>query len=75
MMIEAHPESLTGSTLAQQPSFCVQNCVAHDADEQARNLHGWHQTYDQLTAGRFIGGLTELCLDDMQVFVETTSHT
>lgn len=75
MTIEAHPESLTGSTLAQQPSFCVQTCVAHDADEQARNLHGWHQTYDQLTAGRFIGGLTELCLDDMQVFVETTSHT
>ena len=53
----------------------MQTCVAYDADEQARNLHGWSQTYDQLTAGRFLGGLTELCLDHMQVFVETTSHT
>ena len=53
----------------------MQTCVAYDADEQARNLHGWSQTYDQLTAGRFVGGLTELCLDHMQVFVETTSHT
>jgi len=75
MTIEAQPESLTGLIHAQQPSFCVHTCVAHDADEQARNLHGWHQTYDQLTAGRFVGGLTELCLDHMQVFVETTSHT
>jgi len=34
--------------------------VAHDADEQARNLIGWRQTYDQLAAGRFVGTLTEL---------------
>ncbi|MGF6769604.1 AraC family ethanolamine operon transcriptional activator [Paraburkholderia sp. GAS199] len=60
---------------ASKPDFRVQTLVAYDADEQARNLHGWSQTYDQLTAGRFLGGLTELCLDDMQVFVETTSHT
>lgn len=49
--------------------------VAHDADEQARNLHGWHQTYDQLSAGRFTGTLVELFLDRMTVFRETTSHT
>ena len=48
--------------------------VAHDADEQARNLHGWHQTYDQLSAGRFTGTLVELFLDRMTVFRETTSH-
>ncbi|NPT55491.1 helix-turn-helix domain-containing protein [Paraburkholderia elongata] len=75
MTIEFRTDSLTAPTQAQQPSFCVQTCVAYDADEQARNLHGWNQTYDQLTAGRFVGGLTELCLDHMQVFVETTSHT
>lgn len=75
MTIEFRTDSLTAPTLAQQPSFCVQTRVAYDADEQARNLHGWSQTYDQLTAGRFVGGLTELCLDHMQVFVETTSHT
>jgi len=49
--------------------------VAHDADEQARNLVGWRQTYDQLAAGRFVGSLTELPLDAMKVFRETTSHT
>jgi len=53
----------------------VQTCVAHDADEQARNLHGWSQTYDQLSAGRFVGTITELFLDHMQVFCEATSHT
>ncbi|SDC53183.1 helix-turn-helix domain-containing protein [Paraburkholderia lycopersici] len=49
--------------------------VAHDADEQARNLVGWRQTYDQLAAGRFVGTLTELPLDTMKVFRESTSHT
>ncbi|ACR27299.1 helix-turn-helix domain-containing protein [Burkholderia glumae] len=49
--------------------------VAHDADEQARNLVGWRQTYDQLAAGRFVGTLTELPLDTMKLFRETTSHT
>ncbi|MDR3095689.1 MAG: AraC family transcriptional regulator, partial [Paraburkholderia sp.] len=49
--------------------------VAHDADEQARNLVGWRQTYDQLAAGRFVGTLTEIPLDTMKVFRETTSHT
>lgn len=75
MTIDIRGDRLTTSTLTQQPSFCVQTHIAYDADEQARNLHGWNQTYDQLTAGCFIGGLTALCVDDMQVFVETTSHT
>ncbi|MFM0334900.1 helix-turn-helix domain-containing protein [Paraburkholderia fungorum] len=76
MTIEFPGNSVTDPTEhAPQPSFCVQTRVAHDADEQARNLHGWNQTYDQLSAGHFVGGLTELCLDHMQVFVETTSHT
>jgi AraC family ethanolamine operon transcriptional activator len=75
MTIDTHGNSLTRSTHTPQTSFCVQTHVAYDADEQARNLHGWNQTYDQLTAGCFIGGLTELCVDHMQVFVETTSHT
>ncbi|SDQ19824.1 transcriptional regulator, AraC family [Paraburkholderia fungorum] len=75
MTIDARDDRLTHSAPSPQPSFCVQTHVAYDADEQARNLHGWNQTYDQLTAGCFVGGLTELCVDDMQVFVETTSHT
>ncbi|HZZ14094.1 MAG TPA: helix-turn-helix domain-containing protein [Paraburkholderia sp.] len=75
MTIEIQREHPADPTSAQQPSFCVQTRVARDADEQARNLHGWSQTYDQLTAGHFVGGLTELCLDHTQIFVETTSHT
>ena len=75
MTIDTLSDTLSSPTLTPQPSFRVQTCVAHDADEQARNLHGWSQTYDQLTAGSFVGGLTELCLDHMQLFVETTSHT
>jgi AraC family ethanolamine operon transcriptional activator len=55
--------------------YCVQTCIAHDADEQARNLHGWRQTYDQLTAGCFLGELTGLRVDDMHVFREATSQT
>ncbi|QCP47721.1 helix-turn-helix domain-containing protein [Trinickia violacea] len=53
----------------------VRVCTAHDADEQARNLVDWRQTYDQLMPGPFTGTLTELPLDRMQVFCETTSHT
>ncbi|WP_433705614.1 helix-turn-helix domain-containing protein [Paraburkholderia sacchari] len=49
--------------------------VAYDADEQARNLVGWRQTYDQLAAGSFVGTLTEIALDTMTIFCETTSHT
>jgi AraC family transcriptional regulator, ethanolamine operon transcriptional activator len=75
MTMDARGDCLTHSPLTPQPSFCVETHVAYDADEQARNLLGWNQTYDQLTAGCFVGGLTELCVDHMQVFVETTSHT
>jgi AraC family ethanolamine operon transcriptional activator len=48
--------------------------TAHDADEQAARLTAWQQRYDQISAGRFCGGLTELQLPQVQVFVETTSH-
>ncbi|WP_133649763.1 helix-turn-helix domain-containing protein [Paraburkholderia flava] len=67
--------SFAGAAVAGPLPFSVQTCIAHDADEQARNLHGWRQTYDQLTAGRFVGTITELCLEHMQVFRETTSHS
>lgn len=47
---------------------------AQDADEHAAHLTAWDQRYDQLSTGRFRGGLTELHLPQMQVFVEHTSH-
>lgn len=54
--------------------FCVNTRVASDADEQARNLSGWRQTYDQLAPGVFSGSVNELRLPHMTVFCETTSH-
>ncbi|BFG71982.1 helix-turn-helix domain-containing protein [Paraburkholderia terrae] len=63
------------SPLPRATACRFETSVAHDADEQARSLHGWTQTYDQLTAGHFVGRLTGLHLDDMHVFCETTSQT
>jgi AraC family ethanolamine operon transcriptional activator len=54
--------------------FCVERHLAHDADDQARAIAGWTQEYDQLTPGRFEGALTELCLDHLHLFAESTSH-
>jgi AraC family ethanolamine operon transcriptional activator len=59
----------------RRDAYRVQTRIAHDADEQARNLDGWRQIYDQLTSGCFIGQLTGLHVDDLHVFCETTSQT
>jgi AraC family ethanolamine operon transcriptional activator len=48
--------------------------VAHDADEQADNLSAWNQRYDQITPGRFLGVINELWLDEIQFYLEKTSH-
>ncbi|MDR5785361.1 helix-turn-helix domain-containing protein [Caballeronia sp. LP003] len=52
----------------------MRQVVSHDADEQAGNLHGWRQLYDQLSAGRFVGMLEETHVDGMHLFRETTSQ-
>lgn len=64
---DASPSSRAGNAR-------IVHAIAHDADEQAHNLHGWRQTYDQLSAGPFTGTLAELFLDRMTVFREVTSH-
>jgi AraC family ethanolamine operon transcriptional activator len=61
-----------GSDDASAP--LLRTTAAHDADEHAHNLTGWQQHYDQLSAGRFAGDLTELHLPHMQVFRERTSQ-
>lgn len=48
--------------------------VATDVDDQALNLTGWRQLYDQLAPGRFIGSIHELWIGKMQIFHESTSH-
>ncbi len=61
-----------GSDEARAP--ILRTTAAQDADEHAHNLTGWQQHYDQLSAGRFEGDLTELHLPQMQVFRERTSQ-
>jgi hypothetical protein len=56
MTIDTRDDILPSPTLTPQPSFRVQTRIAHGADVQAGNLHGWKQTCDQLAAGCFVGG-------------------
>lgn len=44
-----------------------------DIDEQSALLHGWSQSYDQLSGGRFTGQLDEAEVAGMQIFRELTS--
>jgi len=46
----------------------------HDIDEQAALLHGWNQTYDQISAGAFEGALLEAQIDALRLFREITSN-
>jgi AraC family ethanolamine operon transcriptional activator len=46
-----------------------------DIDEQAALLHGWNQTYNQLSGGAFSGELCEAELGSVYVFREKTSQS
>ncbi|MEO8408652.1 MAG: helix-turn-helix domain-containing protein [Oxalobacteraceae bacterium] len=52
----------------------IRTVEAHDADDHARNLTAWEQSYDQITPGQFHGVLAELQMPQMQVFLEKTSQ-
>ncbi|MFT4015134.1 MAG: helix-turn-helix domain-containing protein [Paracoccus sp. (in: a-proteobacteria)] len=47
--------------------------LTSDIDEQSALLTGWNQSYDQLSAGRFTGELTEARLGSTYFFREVTS--
>ena len=49
--------------------------LTRDADELARNLTDWEQSYDQISSGSFHGALDELRLPRMQVFRESISQS
>ncbi len=67
------PLSPNGTVLHAITGF--RTVLAHDADELARHLTGWEQSYDQLSTGHFRGALEELHLPHMQVFHENISHS
>ncbi len=52
----------------------LRTVMAHDADELASKLTNWQQRYDQVSAGRFTGALTERQLPQLQVFRESLSQ-
>ncbi|HUH39845.1 MAG TPA: helix-turn-helix domain-containing protein [Castellaniella sp.] len=64
-MKKAHP----GATRAQHRVR-----VAYDADAHAHNLSRWDQRYDQFSAGRFKGRVSELWAPDLQVFLESANQ-
>jgi AraC family ethanolamine operon transcriptional activator len=64
--------SIAESTLHTAAVF--RTVSTRDADELARNLSGWQQSYDQISAGHFQGTLDELCLPRIQVFRETINQ-
>jgi AraC family ethanolamine operon transcriptional activator len=53
----------------------LRTVLAHDADELASKLTNWQQRYDQVSAGRFDGTLTERQLPRLQVFRESLSQS
>jgi AraC family ethanolamine operon transcriptional activator len=60
---------------AWRPAWRHESLLAHDVDEHAACLTGWHQQYDQLTAGTFVGRLDQLSAGPVQVFRERTSQS
>ncbi len=48
--------------------------TSSDIEEQAASLREWNQVYEQMTPGRFVGGLHELCFSGVQLFRETTNQ-
>ncbi|MCU0869592.1 MAG: helix-turn-helix domain-containing protein [Burkholderiales bacterium] len=58
-------------TDAAHSSYSDRTC--RDADEHAASLREWDQTYDQISAGRFDGQVTDAWMGDVQVFRERTA--
>ncbi|MBA5690197.1 helix-turn-helix domain-containing protein [Rugamonas apoptosis] len=53
----------------------LRTVLARDADELASKLTDWQQSYDQFSAGLFLGTLTELRQPQIQIFRESLSQS
>ncbi len=51
----------------------VNDSIYTSAEELAASITAWQQDYDQMSAGLFQGGLTEIWLEDTQFFIESSS--
>lgn len=54
--------------------LCITAHLAEDAADQAANIPGWSQQYEQVSAGAFRGRTDELRLAPLQIFHEYTSQ-
>ncbi|HSI58587.1 MAG TPA: helix-turn-helix domain-containing protein [Ideonella sp.] len=45
-----------------------------DVDDQAALLRGWNQDYAQMSAGAFAGEISDIWLQDLHLFTETTGR-
>ncbi len=59
----------------QASGFAFRHWDTHDADQHAESLSGWDQDYQQLSAGRFTGRLTDAWIDGIQIYREVTNQT
>jgi len=59
---------------AEIAPFSVTRTTSSDIEEQAASLRAWDQVYEQMTPGRFVGALHEICFSGVQVFREATSQ-
>lgn len=57
------------------PGAGLRSFRTRDIDEQAALLHGWNQTYNQLSGGAFHGELCEAELGGLYLFREWTSNS
>ena len=63
-----------GEPARELAPFSVTRRTSSDIDEQAAGLRDWNQVYEQMTPGRFVGGLHEMCFAGIQLFHESTSQ-
>jgi AraC family ethanolamine operon transcriptional activator len=52
----------------------ITRTTSSDIEEQAASLREWNQVYEQMSPGRFVGGLYEVRFPGVQLFRETTNQ-
>lgn len=72
-MYDAFASSTTPRLISTSPFS--RHISSQDIDEHAEQVSDWQLTYDQMSAGRFHGELTEFSLDWMQVIRDRTNQS
>lgn len=75
MLAEAQDGNSSPDSAISAAAYSYRKYLAEDADEHADNLRDWDQCYEQLSAGRFQGGLVDAWFNDIQLFRETTNQS